>query len=306
MSIRNPMRAALVALLLAVLPAGVSAQSPAPVEVAGADGAAVEIADSSRVVTLGGVITEIAWALGAADQVVGFDASSYYPAEIFAKGAPLPYYRMLAAEPVLALDPTLVVGTADAGPAEVIQQLRDAGVPVLLLPADGSVDTARSRILAVGTALGHDAEAAAIVETLDADLAAAADLVAGAPDDPSVLFLLLPPGAPLLASGTGTEADGMIGLAGAHNALADVPGYVPLTPEVAAAAAPDIILTTASSLQAAGGVEGLLATPGLAETPAGQAGAVVALDDLELLGFGPRTGQAVAELAKALHPELAQ
>lgn len=306
MSTRSIIGTALIALSLAVAPAGTAAQSPAPVVVIGADGADVAIADSSRVVTLGGVTTEIAWALGAADQVVGFDASSYYPRDIFAKGAPLPYYRMLTAEPVIALEPTLVVGTADAGPAEAIQQIRDAGIPVLLLPTDDGVEAARSRIVTMGTALGHEDEAAAIVATLDADLVAASDLVAGVTGDRTVLFLLLPPGSPMLASGSGSAADAMIGLAGARNALADVPGYLPLTPEVAAAAAPDVILTTTSSLEAAGGIEALLATPGLAETPAGQAGAVVALDDLELLGFGPRTGLAVAALARALHPELAQ
>jgi iron complex transport system substrate-binding protein len=120
------------------------------------------------------------------------------------------------------------------------------------------------------------------------------------------MFVLLPPGAPLLVSGTGSAADLMLSLAGATNALTTFPGYIPLTPETAAQAAPDIILTTDSSLAAAGGVEGLAAHPGIAETPAGQSGTIVSMDDLYLLGFGPRTGQAVADLARLLHPELAQ
>ena len=61
-----------------------------------------------------------------------------------------------------------------------------------------------------------------------------------------------------------------------------------------------------SGLQGMGGVDGFLALPGLAETPAGQAKNVVSLEDQLLLGFGPRLGQGVADLARLLHPELPQ
>jgi len=307
--------APLVILSVALMPAAALAQSPAaspapsaagPVSVVDADGTSVDITDSSKVVTLGGVITETAFALGAGGQVVGVDASSYYPPDAMALGAPLPYYRQLAAEPVLAVGPTLILGTDEVGPPEVVQQLKDAGVTTLLLTQDLSVEGTQALITTVGTALGRDAEAAALNETLTADLAAATELVARATSAPTVMFLLLPPGAPLLVSGTGSAADTMITLAGATNALTSFPQYVPLTPEAAVAAAPDIILTTTSSLEAAGGIDGLLAMPGIAETPAGAAKAIVAMDDLLLLGFGPRLGQAVAELATQLHPELAQ
>lgn len=317
MRTRSPRLVAGLAVALAVTlsPAAVLAQSPAaspatpmagPVSIVDADGTTVEITDSSRVVTLGGVITEIAFALGAGGQVVGADASSYYPQDVFALGAPLPYYRMLSAEPVLAAAPTLILGTAEVGPPEVVQQLRDAGITTLLLEQDLSTEGTKALITTVGQALGRDAEAAALIETVDADLAAAAELVAGATSSPRVMMLLLPPGAPMLVSGTGSEADTMIGLAGGQNALTAFPGYVPLTPEAAVAAAPDIILTTTSSLEAAGGIEGLLAVAGIAETPAGAAKAIVAMDDLELLSFGPRVGQAITKLATAIHPELAQ
>ena len=91
--------APVIALALVLSPAAVLAQSPAaspatpmgPVTVTDADGDPIEIADSSRVVTLGGVITETAYALGAGDQVVGVDASSTYPQDVLAVGALIPY-----------------------------------------------------------------------------------------------------------------------------------------------------------------------------------------------------------------------
>lgn len=312
---RSPRLAVLVAALaLAATPAFAVAQSPAtsadpapggPVTVTDADGNPVEITDSSRVVTLGGVITETAWALGAADQIVAIDASSYHPPEALGSKMVLPYYRTLAAEPVLAGAPTLILGTDEVGPPEVVQQLRDAGVTVLLLSQDLSVEGTETLITTVGQALGRDAEAAALIGTLAGELAAADELVAGATSSPSVMFVLLPPGAPLLVSGVDTAAATMIELAGATNAVNTFPGYIPLSPEVTAAAAPEIILTTTDSLEAAGGVDGMLALPGIAETPAGASRTIIAMEDLYLLGFGPRTGQAVAELARQLHPELA-
>jgi iron complex transport system substrate-binding protein len=316
---RSPRLAAgLVAVLaLSLLPGLAAAQSPAAspaasaassagVTITDADGNPVTVTDSSKVATLGGVITETAWALGAADQIVAVDASSYYPPEATQTKTVLPYYRMLSAEPVLAAGPTLILGTKEVGPPEVVQQLKDAGVTVLLLPQQLTTDGAKALITAVGQALGRDAEATALNAQLDQDLAAAQALVAKATSKPKVMMLLLPPGAPMLVSGTGTEADTMIGLAGGVNALTDFPGYVPLTPEAAVAAAPDIILTTSSSLDAAGGLDGLLATPGIGDTPAGKAKAVVAIEDLELLGFGPRVGKAIADLATRIHPELAK
>jgi len=79
-----------------------------------------------------------------------------------------------------------------------------------------------------------------------------------------------------------------------------------MTPEGIADAAPDIILTTEASLREFGGLEGLLAEPGIGQTPAAANERIIAMEDLYLLGFGPRTGQAIAELASLLHPELAE
>ena len=103
-------------------------------------------------------------------------------------------------------------------------------------------------------------------------------------------------------AGAATAADAMITLAGGHNAVSGYENYRPLTAEAAVAAAPDVILTLDRGLASVGGVEKLLEQPGLSLTPAGKAKRVLAFDDLYLLGFGPRTGAALADLAKALAP----
>ena len=166
------------------------------------------------------------------------------------------------------------------------------------------MDGAKAKIRAIGQALGRDSEAEVLVSSLESDVADASALVATATSTPRVMYVLLAGPGLVLVAGSGTEAQTMIELAGGTNAVTGYPDYAPLTPEAAADAAPDIILTGTSGLATAGGVDGFLQLPGLAQTPAGMARKVVDMDDLYLLGFGPRTGLAVQDLARLLHPEL--
>jgi iron complex transport system substrate-binding protein len=276
-----------------------------PLTITDADGNAVRIEDTSRVATLGGVFTETAYALGAQDQVAAVDASSFYPPEALAEKPNFGYYRFLSAEPVLAQAPSLIIGNDETGPPEVVAQLRDAGVPILLLPDNNDVQAARDLIDTLGMIFGREEAATDLVASLDADVAAAQALVAEATSRPRVLFILQPPEAPLLVAGGDTAAGSMIDLAGGENIYPGFGSYIPMTPEGIVETAPDIILTTDASLERLGGREAFLAAPGIAQTPAAQADRVVSMEDLYLLGFGPRTGKAIADLARLLHPELA-
>jgi iron complex transport system substrate-binding protein len=98
----------------------------------------------------------------------------------------------------------------------------------------------------------------------------------------------------------------MIEGAGAIDVVAasGVPGVLPLTPEALVAAAPDVLILPESGVGALGGIEGVLALPGVAETPAGRDGRFLVYDDGFFLNFGPRTGEALARLAADLYPEL--
>jgi iron complex transport system substrate-binding protein len=160
----------------------------------------------------------------------------------------------------------------------------------------------RTRRLAglVGRQVEGDALATQLQDEWAATGARVAQLGAGRPV-PSVLFVLSHSMAQLRIGGRGTAADATITYAGGRNAVGELDGFKPLTPESVVAAAPQLILTTEQSLNAAGGIDGLVRIPGLAATPAGRGRRVVALDALYLLGFGPRLPQAVAQLAGLLH-----
>ena len=85
-------------------------------------------------------------------------------------------------------------------------------------------------------------------------------------------------------------------------ALAEgIAGTKPMTSEGAIGSRAEVLLATTQGIESVGGLEGLVSTAGLAETPAARSRRVIVLDDLLLLGFGPRTGEAVSQLARALH-----
>jgi len=303
MNPRNRLFAPILAGLLVCAAAG-SALAQEPLTVTDVDGDEVAIEDASRTATLGGVFTETVYALGAQDQLAAVDASSFYPPEALSDKPNFGYYRFLSAEPVLAQDPSLIIGNEETGPPEVVQQLRDAGVPILLLSDNNDVQAARDLIDTLGAIFGKGAEAEALIERLDADVAVAEELVAQATSSPRVLFVLQPPEAPLLISGEVSAAGNMITLAGGSHVFPGFPGYLPMTPEGIVESAPEVILTTTRSVERLGGWDAVMEHPGIGNTPAADNGRVYAMDDLYLMGFGPRTGQAIADLALLLHPEL--
>jgi len=261
-----------------------------------------------RIVSVGGALTETLYALGAQGELVGADTTSLFPDA--ARQLPsVGYARALSAEGVLSLRPTLVVASQEAGPPAVLQQIESARVPLALLDADHRFEGVVARTQRLAELCGRAEAGRALVADLQRNWARvqdqAAQRVATGKPAPRVLFVLSHSMAQVRVSGSGTAADAMLRYAGTVNVLGGVGGYRPLTPEAAIAAAPDVILATEQGLQAAGGIDGLLKAPGLAQTPAGRARRVVALDALLLLGFGPRLPQAVAALADALHGKAA-
>jgi iron complex transport system substrate-binding protein len=262
-------------------------------------------AEARRLVVLGGDLVEIAYALGAGDRLVGADDTALWPPETGA----LPkvgYLRRLSPEGVLSLAPDLVAASPSAGPASALDSLRAAGVPIETGPEGEGFDSVAPKIAFMGRILGRGAAAEALAAEVAARMAAVRAALDGAPARPSVLFLIsVGRGAPM-ASGTGTAADAMIALAGGRNAATGFEGYKPLSQEAALGLAPEVVLMPDHAAEAAGGALRALDAAGLALTPAGRAGRIVTMDGLKLLGFGPRTPEAVAELARALHPDLAE
>lgn len=260
-------------------------------------------ADTSRIVTLGGSVTEIVYALGAGDQIVGVDASSVYP-EAATQKSSVGYFRQLPAEGVLSLDPSLVLALEGTGPPTVLDQLRSAGVQAEEIPDAPTAESAKQKIRKIAELIGRTAQGDTLIQQMERDLAEARALRQEATSEPRVLFIYARGSGSMNVAGHGSSAEAMIELAGAQNAITGFEGYKPMTAEAVVSAAPDVLLLLTRGLDSVGGVDGLLEQPGIDLTPAGENRRVVAMDDLLLLGFGPRLGTAVKELTVKLHPEL--
>lgn len=267
--------------------------------VAAALGTAWSADPPRRLVTVTPVATDIVLSLGARQMIVGVDQTSVVTPDSTAPPR-VGYQRALSAEGILALRPTLVIGTEDAGPPPVLDALRRAGVKVEILPAAATVDAARQRIRRVGDLLGLRNAARRLVADLDRDVEAAVARRGAVGAETRVLFVYTRGNTSALVSGAGTPADAVIGMAGARNAMGDFTGYRPLGAEAIAAAAPDVILAPKSAAQALGGVEVILALPGMSLTPAGRTRRVVVLEDDRILHFGPGFGKALGSLVDAL------
>lgn len=264
----------------------------------GADGVESVVTDSSRIVSLNGDLTEILFELGVGDRVVGIDVTTAYPPE----ATELPSVgigQFLLSEPVLDVDPTLVIGDEQVSPATTIQQIRDAGVPVVILPLRSEVDEMDDKVRDVARLVGVDGEplATRVQEEIDKAAATAADVPLRA-----AFVYVAGGGRTVLLFGADTAVSSLITHAGAVEAGADsgLVGVVPLTPEAIAAAAPDVIVTTERAIAGSDGMEGFLAIPGIGQTPAGRNGQVLVYDDAYILGFGPRVGDALASLISDL------
>jgi iron complex transport system substrate-binding protein len=276
-----------------------------PVTVTDIDGEEVTISDVSRIIPLNGDIAEIVFALGLGDNVVAVDTSATYPEDVNALPR-IGYQRQLAAEGILALSPTLVIGNELAGPPEVLEQLESAGVTVVIFPDVTTIEGIPDKIQAIAAALGVPAAGEQLAAETLAEIEAAQELAASVDETRSAMFLYVRGATTQLIGGSGTTADAMIVASGATNAAAaaGIVDYQPMTAESLAAAQPDLLILLTAGLESVGGPEGLLEIPGVAQTPAAQNGAVIDFDDLYFLGFGPRTGEALHDLIVALHPEL--
>lgn len=260
----------------------------------------VPFADTSRLVSIGGSLTEIIYALGEDGRLVARDSTGTYP-EAATALPDVGYMRALAPEGVLSVSPSALLVIDGSGPPEVLDVLQQSGVPYQTVPEGFSHEGILAKVRAVGTALDVKEKAEALVAELDADLKAAEEVTKDIEPRKRVLFILSMQGGKIQASGTGTAADGIIQLAGATNAVTEYEGYKALTEEAIVNAKPDVILMMDRGGDHSAADSDLFSHPAIALTPAGENHAIIRMDGAYLLNFGPRAASAIRDLAHALY-----
>lgn len=245
---------------------------------------------AQRVVSIGGTVTEIVYLLGADKQLVASDTSSIYPD----KANQMPkvgYQRTLSAEGVLSVHPELLLITPAAGPAKVLQQLKDTGVKIVTIDSPDTKQGIFDKVSQVAQALDQEIAGKQAIDSIKQAFDELAIPESWKKRPPRLLFVLQMGGAPMVA-GQGTAPDALFHLAGAINAVNNINGYKALTPEAILLAQPDAIVVTQQGLTRAS-EQAIWSLPGMASTPAAKAQRLISLDALLALGLGPRTPQAI-------------
>lgn len=278
-----------------------------PFTYTGPDGVETVVTDAGRIVTVSGDMTEIVFALGLGAVIVGCDLSSTYPEEA-KQIAKVAVEFVLVAEAILARAPTVVIGDEDARPLEAIEQVRQAGVPVVIFPRFMGLGAPAEKIRAAAEVLGVGEAGEALALRVQAEIDEVAARAAGVSVRPRVALVYQASADTTLLLGPNSVMDGLFEAVGAIDVspAAGAEPYVPLTAEALAAGDPEVIVTAERGLRRyLGGIEGFLELPGVAQTTAGRERRILVYEDLFLLGLGPRTGQLLSRLFADLHPEAA-
>ncbi len=267
-----------------------------------ASGRTVVVNDVSRIVSIGGAVTEILYALGQEKRLVGVDTTSLFPSEALKSKANVGYFRQLSPEGVVGLNPSVILAIEGAGPKETIAVLQSASVPLVSIPDKFDGDGIIEKVRMVAKAIDVEQKGECLSRMVAGDLAALASLRSGIERPAKVLFVLsFVNGRPMVA-GRGTAADGIIRMAGAVNAIDSFEGYKIVNDEAILQAAPDTVI----GMKRAGldhDAQTIFSNAAFRETPAAKRERFFAMDGLYMLGFGPRTARAARDLGRFLYPE---
>ncbi|GAB3598222.1 heme/hemin ABC transporter substrate-binding protein [Microbacterium tumbae] len=282
-----------------------------PVTVTDDEGREVEITDISRIlpVDISGTIASTVFALGLGDQVVGRDSSTDFDGT-----QELPVVtktgHALNPEAILELAPTVMLTDTTIGPKEVRQQLRDAGIAVVVISSERRLDTTDELVTEIAAALGVPSRGDALIAQLDKDLdEALAEIAEVVPEDESdrarMLFLYVRGSANVYyIFGRDSGADSLIDAVGGIDVASEIgwEGMKPMTAEALVSAQPDVLVMMTGGLESVGGIDGLIERiPAVAETPAGAHRRVIDMADTEILSFGPRSAEIIRAIARALY-----
>ncbi|MGW6780514.1 heme/hemin ABC transporter substrate-binding protein [Brucella pseudogrignonensis] len=261
--------------------------------------ALAETKEASRIVSLGPDVTEIIFALGAGDKIIAVDRSSKYPAETATK-ANVGFRRSLSPEGILTLNTDLIIASEDIGPPETTDVLNQSAVEILYIPVDNSRAGLVKKIGLIAKRLDLEQAGDALAQKVIDDFDAATAYASKISSDKQKKVVFFHGLARLSGAGSDTAADAFIRYAGGINPLSVYSGYKPVSEEWLVKAEPDVVLMLSDG-NGGPSREEVFSHKALQQTPAAKSQSLVVLDGPYMLGFGPRTAEAIRKLAAALY-----
>lgn len=253
---------------------------------------ASSVSYASKIVSVGGNITETIAALGHTDKLIGVDLSSAYPKEV--KKLPnVGYWLRLPQEGILSLKPDLAIISSKAAPKKVVDALPNFGIKTHIIDDKPSIESAKLKIKTIAKILGEDKKAEEIVSRIETNIKKVQEEIKGK-EKPRVLFVFSRGEGTVMAAGYKTSPAVMIELAGGKNVI-EVPSYTKISPESILEMNPDVIITSSHGKDAG------LAKSVVASTKAGKNNQVYNMDILLLTGFTVRVDKAMQDLSCMLN-----
>ncbi|MDN5745659.1 MAG: ABC transporter substrate-binding protein [Nocardioidaceae bacterium] len=282
-----------------------------PATVTDAQGHQVTVKSIERILALDvyGTLSQTVFELGLGDNIVGRDVSSAYE-EIKDRPLVTQSGHELNAEAILELNPTVVLTDTSLGPWDVILQVREAGIPVVVVEAERNMENLATLTQHVANALGLPDQGKQLGQRVEDEAAEAQAQIADvAPENVTdqlrTIFLYVRGQANVYYMfGRNSGADALISAVSGYDVSSEIgwEGMKPVNDEGLIKAAPDAVLMMSNGLESVEGVDGLLQQfPALAQTPAGQNRRIIAMDDAQILSFGPRTAEVLNALAVAMY-----
>ena len=256
---------------------------------------------NQRIVIAGGALTEIVFALGAGDQVIGVDKTSSFPEKV--KQLPqIGYWKLLNIEGILSLKPSLFITLSDVEPENIIDQVNQSKVDVLALKRiPGTIDLLYENINKIAVKLDKQKEGQALIERIKTNIADIEAKVATHAQKTKVLALMSMGGNNSVA-GKNTTIDALITIAGGEN-LANHNSFKSYTAEALITLNPEVIILNKHSIDQLGGLDKVNTIPGITETAAFKNNRITIIDDSYLFGIGPRVDEAAKILFQSFYPQ---
>ncbi len=250
--------------------------------------------EAKRIVSAGGSVTEILYALDLGSEIVAVDSSSYYPAEATQKPH-VGYFRTLSAEGVLAMQPDLLVVGNGGGPKEALDQIAQQGVIVKVFKQEKyNLSAWKAYLRDIGSYFNRDREAEAIINRVEHQM----KTIGTTQQRRNALFLLNIGDRGPVAAGQNTVPDMLFALANINNQATTFEGYKPLSTEALVSFRPDLIVMPSHTVEQMGGQEAVCQNIILKLATVEQGCQLLVIDALLVLGYGTRIDEAVLKLAK--------
>jgi len=247
-----------------------------------------------RIVSLAPSTTEILFALGAGEKVVGVTDYDDYPEEV-KKLPKVGGFKGPNMEAIAAQNPDIVFASSLSGKSSM-EALENLGIPVVVLEAKGIQEIYKS-IEILGRITGTAAEGEKLFNEMKSKLDTIKEKVSGL-SKPKVFYIVDLNGN--YTAGKGTFIDELINLAGGLNVAGEAEGWVQYSVEKIVEQNPDIIITAPH----AGDINSIKTATGYKETEAVKNDRVFVVSDDNIISRASyRIVQGLEEIAKYLHPE---